>query len=51
MYCLHVELPVSGSEEGGSQLMLSNENVFILCCVCVHSWVQKGAHDHDVDQM
>jgi len=43
---------MSCSEEGGSQLMISNENVFMLYCVCVHRWVQsKGTHDHNVDQM
>ena len=51
-FCLHVHLPVSCSEEGGSQMMVSNENVSVLCCVCVRSWVQnKATHDHDVDQM
>ena len=43
---------MSVSEEGGSQLVLRNENVFMVCCVCVHSWAQsKGMHDHDVDKM
>jgi len=43
---------MSGSEEGGGQLVLSNGNVFMLYCVCAYSWVQsKGTHDHDVDQM
>ena len=32
--------------------MISNENIFMLYCVCVHRWVQsKATHDHDVDQM
>jgi len=31
--CLHVEQRVSGAEEGGSQVMLNTENVFMLCFV------------------
>jgi hypothetical protein len=51
-YCLPVELPMSSSEEGGSQLVPSNENFYMLCCICVHIWVQsKGTHDCDADQM
>jgi hypothetical protein len=30
LFCLHVEEPVFGSEEGGSQLMHNTENFFIL---------------------
>jgi hypothetical protein len=41
-YCLHVELPMSGSEEGGSQLTLSNENVFMLCFVCSQLGAEQG---------
>jgi hypothetical protein len=34
LLCLHVDEPVSGSEEGGSQLMQNTENFFMLCFVC-----------------
>jgi len=50
LLCHKVEQPVSGSEEGGSQVMQNTEN---LCCVLFfHSWVQgKGTRDHVFDQM
>jgi hypothetical protein len=34
LLCLHVEYPVSDSEEGGSQVMWNTENSFMLCFVC-----------------
>jgi hypothetical protein len=34
LLCLHMEQPVSGSEEGGSQAMRNTENSFMLCFVC-----------------
>jgi hypothetical protein len=34
LLCLHVDEPVSGFEEGGSQLMQNTENLFMLCSVC-----------------
>jgi hypothetical protein len=33
LLCLHVEQPVSGSEEEGSQVMQNTESFFILCFV------------------
>lgn len=33
---------MSGSEEGGSHLMLSNENVFMLCFMCSHLGAEQG---------
>ena len=33
LLCLHVEQPVSGSEQGGSHLMQNFQNFFMLCCV------------------
>ena len=34
LLCLHLEQPVSGSEEGGSQVTQNSENFFMLCFVC-----------------
>ena len=50
LLCLLVEHPVSGSEEGGSQVMRNTEN---LCYVLFfHSCVQgKGTHQHGFDEM
>jgi len=33
LLCLHVDKPVSGSEEGGSQVKQTTENFFVLCFV------------------
>ena len=41
LLCLHLEQPVSGSEEGGSQLMLCTEN-FVLCFVCSQLGAGQG---------
>ena len=50
LLCLHVEQPVSGSEQGGSQLMQNFQNFLMLCCV--YSWVQgKGKQHCDLNQM
>jgi len=50
LLCLHLEQPVSGSEDRGSQVMRNTENFFSV--VFVHSWVQgKGTRHHDLDQM
>jgi hypothetical protein len=50
LLCLHVEQPVSGFEEGDSQVMWNTEN---LCCfLFVHSGVQrKGTQHGDLDRM
>ena len=51
LLCLHLEQPVSGSEEGGSQMMRYTEHFFRLC-LFFDSWVQgTGTHRHDLDQM
>ena len=42
LLCLHVDEPVSGSEEGGSQLMQNTENFFILCVVCSQLGAGQG---------
>ena len=42
LLCLRVEQPVSGSEQGGSQLMRNLANFFILCCVCSQLGAGQG---------
>ena len=42
LLCLHVDEPVSGSEEGGSQLMQNTENFFVLCVVCSQLGAGQG---------
>jgi len=42
LLCLHVDQPVSGSEEGGSQVMRSTENFFMLCFVCSQLGAGQG---------
>jgi hypothetical protein len=40
---LHVEQPVSGSEEGGSQLIQNSENFLMLFCVCSQFGAGQGS--------
>ena len=42
LFCLHVEEPASGPEEGGSQLMHNTENFFNLFCLFVCSQLGAG---------
>jgi hypothetical protein len=42
LLCLHVDEPVSGCEEGGSQLMQNTENFFMLCFVCSQLGAGQG---------
>jgi len=42
LLCFHVDEPVSGSEEGGSQLMQNSENFFMLCFVCSQLGAWQG---------
>ena len=35
LLCLHLEQPMSGSEDGDSQVMRNTENFFMLCFVCL----------------
>ena len=42
LLCLHVDEPVSGSEEGISQLMQNIEKFFMLCFVCSQLGAGQG---------
>jgi hypothetical protein len=42
LLCLHMEQPVSGSEEGGSQVMRNTENFCMLCFVCSQLGAGQG---------
>ena len=42
LLCLCLEQPVSGLEEGGSQVMWNTENVFISCFVCSQLGAGQG---------
>jgi hypothetical protein len=42
LFCLHVDQPASGSEEGGSQLMQNTEDFFMLCFVCSQLGAGQG---------
>jgi len=43
---LHADEPVSGSEEGGSQLMQNTENFFMLCFVFSQLGSRAREHYH-----
>ena len=42
LLCLHLQQPVSGSEEGGIQVMRYTDNFFMLCFVCLQLVAEQG---------
>jgi hypothetical protein len=46
---LQVQQPVSGSEEGGSQVMRNTENFLMLCFVCSQLGAGQGNIHCDLD--